>query len=112
MRRSSVEQADDSEADIGRLLRPHGVRLGQPQLRRLAWLARRFGAPTLWESSAHPAAGDGFVIVIDPPNGAGAELLCRALHAESIVAIPFGENPGFDFDRFRHPRRVRHRLPA
>jgi hypothetical protein len=97
MRRSSVEQADDTEADIGRLLRPHGVRLGQPQLRRLAWLARRFGAPTLWESSANPAAGDGFVIVIDPPNGAGAELLCRALHAESIVAIPFGENPGFDF---------------
>jgi hypothetical protein len=92
-----VERADDAEAAIERLLRPSGIRLGQPQLRRLAWLARRFGAPTLWDTSAHLAANDGFVIVIDPPHGAGAELLCRSLQAGSVVAIPFGENPAFDF---------------
>jgi len=97
MRRSTVEQADDTETDIESLLRPNGVRLGRPQLRRLTWLAKRFGAPTLWENGAHPTADNGFVIVLDPPNGAGAELLCRALHADSVVAIPFGENPGFDF---------------
>jgi hypothetical protein len=97
MRRKSVEQADHSEADIERLLRPNGVRPGEPQLRRLAWLARRFGAPTLWETGAQLTAGDGLVIVIDPPNGAGAELLCRSLQAGSVIAIPFGENPGFDF---------------
>jgi len=97
MRRSSVERVDDAEAAIERLLGPNGIRLGQPQLRRLALLARRFGGPSLWENGAHLTAGDGLVIVIDPPNGAGAELLCRSLHAESVIAIPFGENPGFDF---------------
>jgi hypothetical protein len=97
MRRNSVELADDCQADIERLLGRNGLRLGEPQLSRLAWLGRRFGAPTLWESGAHPTADAGLVIVIDPPNGARADLLCRSLHAGSIVAIPFGENPGFDF---------------
>jgi len=92
-----VGQADDVETKIERLLRPNGVRLGESQLGRLAWLARRFGAPTLWESGAHSNSDDGFVIVIDPPNGAGAELLARSLHLQSVIAIPFGENPAFDF---------------
>jgi hypothetical protein len=92
-----VERADDADAGIERLLRPNGVRLGEPQLRRLAWLARRFGAPTLWENGARPPANDGLVIVIDPPNGTGAETLCRSLQAGCVVAIPFSENPGFDF---------------
>ncbi len=97
MRRNRVEQADDAESDIERLIRPNGIRLGQPQLRRLAWLVRRFGAPIVWENGARLTAGGGLIIVIDPPNGASAELLCRSLHAGSVVAIPFGENPGFDF---------------
>ncbi len=97
MRRNRVEQADDAESDIERLIRPNGIRLGQPQLRRLAWLVRRFGAPIVWENGARPTAGGGLIIVIDPPNGASAELLCRSLHGGSVVAIPFGENPGFDF---------------
>ncbi len=39
----------------------------------------------------------GVVIVAEPPSGARAELFCRALHAGCAVAIPFGENPAFDF---------------
>src|SRR5471032_2219832 len=97
MRRNSVEQGDYSQSDIERLLRRNGIRLGEPQLRRLNWLVRRFGPPILWESSGHPAAHQGLVVVIDPPHGAGAELLCRSLHTDSVVAIPFGEDPGFDF---------------
>jgi hypothetical protein len=97
MRQTSVEQADHSEPGIERLLGRNGIRLGEPQLRRLAWLARRFGAPTVWDHGAQPEANQGFAIVIDPPNGARADLLCRSLHAGSAVAIPFGENPGFDF---------------
>jgi hypothetical protein len=94
---NSLQPADATEAAIERLLRPNGVRLGRPQLRRLAWLAERVGAPMLWENGEHPATHDGLVIVIDPPNGAGAELLRRSLRAGSVVAIPFGENPHFDF---------------
>jgi hypothetical protein len=93
----SLQPADEAEAAIECLLRPNGIRLGRPQLRRLAWLAESFGAPSLWENGSDPAAHDGFVIVIDPPNGASAELLCRSLRAGSIVAIPFGETPHFDF---------------
>jgi len=94
---NSLQPADQTEAAIERLLRPNGIRLGRPQLRRLAWLAERFGTPVLWEDGRHPTANDGFVIVIDPPNGAGAERLYRSLRAGSVVAIPFGENPHFDF---------------
>ena len=94
---NSLEPADQTEAAIERLLRPNGIRLGRPQLRRLAWLAERFGTPLLWENGRHPTVDGGLVIVIDPPNGAGAELLCRSLSAGSVVAIPFGENPHFDF---------------
>jgi hypothetical protein len=94
---NSLEPADRTEAAIERLLRPNGIRLGRPQLRRLAWLAERFGTPVLWENGEHPIADDRFVIVIDPPNGAAAERLYRSLRAGSVVAIPFGENPHFDF---------------
>jgi hypothetical protein len=97
MRRNSVEQTDDPQSDIEHLLGRNGIRLGEPQLRRLNWLARRYGAPILWEGSGDPTAGQGLVVVIDPPHGAGAELLRRSLHAGSVVAIPFGEDPGFDF---------------
>jgi hypothetical protein len=97
MRRNSVEQGDYSQSYIERLLRRNGIRLGEPQLRRLNWLVRRFGPPILWESSGHPAAHQGLVVVIDPPHGAGAELLRRSLHTGSVAAIPFGEDPGFDF---------------
>nr|WP_308774548.1 hypothetical protein [Bradyrhizobium sp. SRS-191] len=36
-------------------------------------------------------------MVIDPPTGAGAELLYRSLTTHDAVVIPFGENPAFDF---------------
>ena len=94
---NGLPPADETEATIERLLRPDGIRLGRPQLRRLAWLAERFGPPLLWKNGADQAAHHGVAIVIDPPNGAGAERLCRSLRAGSIVAIPFGENPRFDF---------------
>jgi hypothetical protein len=93
---NSLDHAE-AETTIERRLRPYGVRLGRPQLRRLTWLARRFGAPILWESGARLSANDSLVIVIDPPNGASAETLYGSLHAGSVIAIPFGENPGFDF---------------
>ena len=94
---NSLEQTEDTEARIECLLRSNGIRLGRTQLRRLAWLARHFGAPMLWEDCARPTPSDGLVILIDPPNGTAAELLCRAVHSESVIAIPYGEHPAFDF---------------
>jgi len=94
---NSLEHTDDTEARIERLLRSNGIRLGRPQQRRLAWLARRFGAPVLWQDGVRLTASDRLVIVIDPPKGTAAELLRRSLHSESVIAIPFGEHPAFDF---------------
>ncbi|MGJ5177675.1 hypothetical protein ACQR16_04685 [Bradyrhizobium oligotrophicum] len=77
-------------------LHAHGVRLGTQQGRRLQWLSRAFGPLVPWNDCSAPGGGR-TVVVIDPPTGAGAELLYGALTSRDAVVIPFGENPGFDF---------------
>ena len=82
------------QTDIRRLLQSNGIKLGPAQRRRLEWLATRRGIPVM-QPGTLPETG--VVIVADPPSGARAELFCRALPAGCLVAIPFGENPAFDF---------------
>jgi hypothetical protein len=74
----------------------HGVRLGHEQGRRLQWLSETFGPLVPWSNLPSPRDGR-TVVVIDPPTGAAAELLCGTLTAGDAVVIPFGENPAFDF---------------
>jgi hypothetical protein len=100
MTANGASQAGNITADLADLLQSRGARLGATQLSRLAWLARTYGPPVLWEPGAHhdARAKDGrVVVVVDPPSGAGAELLYGSLGANAAVAIPFGENPAFDF---------------
>lgn len=82
--------------DLDQLLQSNGIQLGAAQRRRLDWMVERFGAAMVPERDV-VRAGRGVVIVIEPPSGAGAELVSRSLHAGCAVVIPFGENPAFDF---------------
>jgi hypothetical protein len=88
-------------ADLKDLLQSHGAKLGAAQLKRIDWLVRTYGSPVLWEAggrSRDASVQDGrVVVVIDPPSGAGAELLYGSLDANAAVVIPFGEDPTFDF---------------
>jgi hypothetical protein len=85
-----------TRTDLKDLLEFHGARLGQAQRRRLEWLVQNYGPLVLRESGA-ATHSSGVVIVLDPPSGAGAELLYGSLEANAAVVIPFGENPAFDF---------------
>jgi hypothetical protein len=71
--------------------------LGEPQRRRLAWLAAHCGEPVVWDRHSPPPDSARVIIVVEPPTGPGAESFYRALHPRSIVVVPFGENPVFDF---------------
>lgn len=84
------------QTDIRSLLQSNGIKLGPAQRRRLEWLAGRYGDPVM-QTGADLSTGGGVVIVAEPPSGARAEQFCRSLHAGCVVAIPFGENPAFDF---------------
>ena len=85
------------QTDVRRLLQSNGIKLGTAQRHRLEWLAARYGAPAMLADAEISAAASGVVLVDEPPSGARAELFCRTLHAGRVVAIPFGENPAFDF---------------
>jgi hypothetical protein len=96
-----ASDAGNRLADLNDLLQSHGAKLGAAQLKRIDWLVRTYGPPVLWEAggrSRDANAQDGrVVVVIDPPSGAGAELLYGSLDPNAAVVIPFGENPAFDF---------------
>jgi hypothetical protein len=79
---------------LDRLLHANDIKLAQAQRRRLEWLTKRFGVPHLHDNGGRPG---GVVIVLEPPTGTGAELFARSLDGGTIVVIPFGENPAFDF---------------
>lgn len=81
---------------IDRLLATGELRLGERQRDRLALLSQLFG-PAALAGDGDGAAKGGVVIVVEPPTGPGAERFYRSLTPGMVVAIPFGENPAFDF---------------
>lgn len=81
---------------IDRLLAAGELRLGARQRDRLAALTRIFGPAVLVDRGGFAAKG-GVVIVVEPPTGPAAERFYRSLSSGMAVAIPFGENPAFDF---------------
>jgi hypothetical protein len=82
---------------LEQLLLASRIKLCEPQRRRLAWLVARHGAPVVWDRQSPSPRGHGVVIVVEPPTGPSAESFYRALHSRSVVVVPFGENPAFDF---------------
>ncbi|WP_407117063.1 hypothetical protein [Bradyrhizobium sp. LMG 9283] len=86
---------DETYANLDRLLRSGGIRLGEAQRGRLAWLVSQYGAPTL--DGVGEGRRNGVIILREPPSGAAAELFYRSLTPGCAVVIPRSENPGFDF---------------
>lgn len=86
---------DETHANLDRLLQSGGIRLGEAQHDRLAWLVSRYGAPTL--DGLNEGRRNGVIILREPPSGAAAELFYRSLTPGCAVVIPRSENPGFDF---------------
>lgn len=96
MIRSTTDRTAHGMTELACLLDSHGAKLGAAQLRRLDWLTRSFGRAVVWKRGTRLAGGC-VAVVIDPPSGAGAELLYSSLTPDIAVVIPFGENPAFDF---------------
>lgn len=70
--------------------------LGVTQRDRLLKLIQRTGVPTLWDGESAVTAPGVVVFVMQGANATQIETLIGALHENSIVVLPFGENPAFD----------------
>jgi hypothetical protein len=71
-------------------------RLGAAQRPRLRQLSRRVAETVVWDGvGALPRSG-ALVLVLEPESAARVETLIGSLDPNSIVALPFGENPAFD----------------
>lgn len=70
--------------------------LSSRQSDHIAWLAGILGTPAIWTAPGTLEAGRRLVVVATPPTGPQIEQFCRSLQLNSVVVIPFGENPLFD----------------
>ena len=70
--------------------------LGNIQRYRLQQLLRRHRAIVVWDGSSPVEGSDLAVIVTDAASLSRTATLVRSLHENSIVIVPFGENPAFD----------------
>jgi hypothetical protein len=74
-----------------------GLCLGAVQRHRLLQLARRYCGTVLWDGVSAVTAPATSVLVLNAATAPRVETLIGSLHENSIVIIPFGENPAFDF---------------
>ena len=70
--------------------------LGATQRDRLLRLIARTGAPVLWDGNSAVTAPSVVVFVMHSAIATQIETLIGTLHENSIVVLPFGENPAFD----------------
>jgi hypothetical protein len=73
--------------------------LGDIQRHRLQQLVRRHCGTIVWDgtSTSLIEPPDMVIIVLNSATAPRVETLIRSLHENSIVILPFGENPAFDF---------------
>jgi hypothetical protein len=74
-----------------------GLWLGPIQRHRLLQLIRRYRETVLWDSASGVMEPGVSIVVLNSATAPRMEMLVRSLHENSIVIIPFGENPAFDF---------------
>jgi hypothetical protein len=74
-----------------------GLWLGSIQRHRLLQLLHRYRETVLWDGAGGVTAPAVSVVVLNSATAPRMEMLVRSLHENSIVIIPFGENPVFDF---------------
>ncbi|MDB5654678.1 MAG: hypothetical protein JWQ94_2291 [Tardiphaga sp.] len=75
--------------------------LGETQRLRLLRLMQRYGTPVLWDGESTVTAPGVVVFVMHSTTPTKIDALVGALHENSIVVLPFGENPIFDFFKSR-----------
>jgi hypothetical protein len=70
--------------------------LGDVQLKRLQRLTQNSTDLVLWDGVSAVTTPAALVLVLAPASAVHIETLIGSLHENSIVALPWGENPGFD----------------
>jgi hypothetical protein len=76
---------------------PDALCLGAIQRHHLLQLIRRYCGTVLWDGVSTVTAPAVSVVVLNTATAPSIEMLVSSLHENSIVIIPFGENPAFDF---------------
>jgi len=76
---------------------PDALCLGPTQRHRLLQLMRRYCGAVLWDGASVVTAPAVSVVVLTSATAPRVETLIGSLHENSIVIIPFSENPAFDF---------------
>ncbi|HLG81824.1 MAG TPA: hypothetical protein VKY22_12465 [Bradyrhizobium sp.] len=71
--------------------------LGEVQRYRLRQLVRRHQRVAAWDGVSRISEPDLAVLVTTAATPPRFDTLVRALHENSIIIVPFGENPVFDF---------------
>ena len=77
------------------------LRLGAVQLDRLRRLTGSFNSVICWDGAGAVPAPATAVVVIDAAHATRVQTLVNSLHENSIVIVPFGENPAFDLLKSR-----------
>ncbi|CAN5262089.1 hypothetical protein BH11PSE4_BH11PSE4_24780 [soil metagenome] len=72
------------------------LRLGAAQLNRLQQLTRDGAELVLWDGVSEVTATAALVLVLEAANAARLETLIGSLHENSVVVLPWSENPAFD----------------
>jgi hypothetical protein len=76
---------------------PDALCLGGIQRHRLSQLVRRYCGTVFWHGAGAVTAPAMAVVVTNSATAPRIETLVSSLHENSIVIIPFGENPTFDY---------------
>ncbi len=71
------------------------MRLGTAQLNRLQQLARDNSELVLWDGVGEVTA-PATLVVLDHAHAVRRETLIGSLHENTVVVLPYGENPAFD----------------
>jgi hypothetical protein len=87
----------DAVDNIFRENQPDALCLGGIQRHRLLQLVRRYCGTVFWDGASAVTAPAMAVVVTNSATAPRVETLVSSLHENSIVIIPFGENPTFDF---------------
>ena len=71
--------------------------LGEVQRYRLRQLVQRHQRVVVWDGASRIPEPDLAVLVMTAATPPRIDTLIRSLHENSIIIVPFGENPVFDF---------------
>ena len=77
------------------------LRLGAVQLDRLRRLTGSFNSVICWDGAGAVSAPAAAIVVIEAAHATRVQTLVNSLHENSIVIVPFSENPAFDLLKSR-----------